>query len=132
MGLALAHGRGHMTRAILEGVAFSLADTLDVMRPLAPPSKLLAIGGGARSDLWLEIVGNALETQLEKPSLEEGPARGAAILGFVGARVFKDVPAALEATRPTSTEIQIKADPAYKNARASFGLGLEATRTFKG
>jgi xylulokinase len=132
LGLALAHGRGHMTRAILEGVAFSLADTLDVMRPLAPLSKLLAIGGGARSDLWLEIVGNALETTLEKPSLEEGPARGAAILGFVGAGVFKDVPAALEATRPTSTEIPIKADPAYKNARASFGLGLEAARTFKG
>jgi hypothetical protein len=46
--------------------------------------------------------------------------------------VFKDVPAALEATRPTSTEIQIKSDPAYKNARASFGLGLEAARVFKG
>jgi xylulokinase len=121
-----------LTRAILEGVAFSLADTLDVMRPLAPLSKLLAIGGGARSDLWLEIVGNALETKLEKPSLEEGPARGAAILGFVGAGVFKDVRSALEATRPTSTEIQIKSDAAYKNARGGFGLGLEATRTFKG
>jgi xylulokinase len=105
---------------------------LDVIRPLAPLSKLLAIGGGARSDLWLEIVGNALETKLEKPSLEEGPARGAAILGFVGAGVFENVPAALEATRPQSSEIQIKADPAYKNARASFGLGLEAARTFKG
>ena len=132
LGLALAHGRGHMTRAILEGVAFSLADTLDVMRPLAPLSKLLAIGGGARSDLWLEIVGNSLETKLEKPSLEEGPARGAAILGFVGAGVFKDVRSALEATRPTSTAIAIQVDPTYNNARASFGLGLEAARAFKG
>jgi xylulokinase len=131
LGLSLAHTRGHMTRAILEGVAFSLRDTLDVMRPLAPLTKALAIGGGSRSLLWLSIVGNALGVQFEKPSLEEGPARGAAILGLVGAGVFPSVPDAINATIPTSEPIQIARDSALETAYARFKSGFAAVQHVK-
>jgi xylulokinase len=79
LGLSLAHTRAHMVRAILEGVTFSLRDTLERMNPIVPAQKLLAIGGGARSNLWLGMVGNALGVPLEKPALEEGPARGGSV-----------------------------------------------------
>ena len=131
LGLSLAHTRGHLTRAILEGVAFSLRDTLEVMRPLAPLNRALSIGGGSRSALWLSIVGNALRVQFEKPALEEGPARGAAILGLVGAGVFADVPAAIQATMPDSEAVAVTDDPALEAAYARFRTGFEAVRRVK-
>jgi xylulokinase len=131
LGLSLAHERGHLTRAVLEGVAFSLRDTLEVMRPLAPLSRALAIGGGSRSALWLSIVGNALRVRFEKPALEEGPARGAAILGLVGAGVFSDVSAALHATMPQSEVVDVTDDPTLEVAYARFRTGFEALRRVK-
>ncbi len=131
LGLSLAHGRGHLTRAILEGVAFSLRDALEVMRPLAPLDRALAVGGGSRSALWLSIVGNALRVRFEKPALEEGPARGAAILGLVGAGVFGDVSAALEATAPQSEVVDVNDDPALEAAYARFRTGFEAVQRVK-
>jgi xylulokinase len=131
LGLSLAHERGHLTRAVLEGVAFSLRDTLEVMRPLAPLSRALAIGGGSRSALWLSIVGNALRVRFEIPALEEGPARGAAILGLVGAGVFSDVSAALHATMPQSEVVDVTDDPTLEVAYARFRTGFEALRRVK-
>lgn len=131
LGLSLAHGRGHMTRAILEGVAFSLRDTCDVMRPLAPLDKALAIGGGARSPLWLSIVGNAIQVRFEKPALEEGPARGAAILGLVGADAFASVADAITATIPASETVEIAQDAALEAAYARFKDGFEAVQHVK-
>jgi xylulokinase len=130
LGLALAHGRGHLLRALLEGVAFSLADTLAVMLPLAAPSKLLALGGGARSPLWRGIIGNALGLPLEKPALEEGPARGAAILGLIGAGLYPDVASALAATAPASSSIEVAADGALAAAYRRFQAGFAATKLF--
>ncbi len=131
LGLSLAHSRGHMTRAILEGVAFSLRDTLDVMRPLAPLDKALAIGGGSRSALWLSIVGNALGVRFEKPALEEGPARGAAILGMVGAGGFSSVSEAITATAPASEPVQIAPDAALEIAYTRFKAGFQAVQHVK-
>jgi xylulokinase len=131
LGLSLAHGRGHMTRALLEGVAFSLRDTLEVIKPLARLEKALTVGGGSRSELWEGIVANALGISLEKPALEEGPARGAAILGLVGAGVYPNVAAALEATAPSSREIAVTPDAALEGAYARYHAGLSAVRAFK-
>jgi len=100
LGLSLAHGRAHLSRALLEGVALSLRDVLEVIAPLAKIEKLLAIGGGSRSDLWLSIVASALRLPMARTETEEGPARGAAILGLVGAGVYENVTKALEATAP--------------------------------
>ncbi len=131
LGLSLAHGRGHMTRAVLEGVAFSLRDTLEVMKPLATLETALAVGGGAKSELWLGIVANALGVKFAKPALEEGPARGAAILALVGAGLYQSVSAALEATAPTSQEVTVQSDPALEAAHRRYRAGLRATELFK-
>ncbi len=130
LGLSLAHTRGHLTRAILEGVAFSLRQTLEVMNPIAKAQKLLAVGGGTRSSLWLDIVGNALGLPLEKPALEEGPARGAAILGLVGAGLYPDVVTALKATAPSTEPFEISLDSSLDTAFDSYQKGFEATLGF--
>ena len=52
----MRHGRAHLTRAVMEGVAFSMRDGLEVMRGLGTPDDdLRAVGGGARSPLWLRL-----------------------------------------------------------------------------
>ena len=87
-GLSLATGEGHVVRAVLEGVAFSLREALDVMAPLARPERWLATGGGATSDLWLGIVADALAAPVGRPTgpdgevAEVGAAEGAAWLAW--------------------------------------------------
>lgn len=99
-GLSLAHGRGHLIRAVLEGTAASLADTYDVIRPLAPLERLLGAGGGARSELWLGLVSGALKLPILPTRDRPGPAHGAAILAMPAGGLHSDLQAAMQATRP--------------------------------
>ncbi len=89
IGLGLRHDRGALARAVLEGVAFGLADGLDLVGELAGrPSVGRVSGGGARSPLWLEIVASVLDLPLEVVGVDEGAAFGGALLGGVAAGVF--------------------------------------------
>jgi xylulokinase len=98
-GLSLRHDRGALVRAVLEGVAFGLRDSLELLRSLGvEPASARVSGGGARSDLWLRIVASVLELPLERTAAEEGAAFGAALLGGVAAGVFADVHEAVAAT----------------------------------
>ena len=83
-GLSLATTQADAVRAVLEGVAFSLRDALDVMSPLAPLSEALATGGGAQSGFWLQMVADVLELPLGKPAQDQGAAYGAALLALQG------------------------------------------------
>jgi xylulokinase len=97
-GLALPHRRGALARALLEGVAYGLRDSLELLRELGvQPEAGRASGGGARSRLWLEIVASVLGLPLELTAVEEGAAYGAALLGGVAAGVFEDVHEAVAA-----------------------------------
>lgn len=90
-GLSLRHDRGALVRAVLEGVAYGLRDSLELLRGLGvAPAAGRASGGGARSLLWLRIVASALDLPLELPEVEEGSAFGAALLAGVRAGVFAD------------------------------------------
>ena len=71
-------------RSVLEGVAFSLRDALDVISPLVALERALAIGGGAASDLWLHLVADVLALPLLRPRQSQGPAYGAALLAWQG------------------------------------------------
>src|SRR5918993_2852688 len=83
-GLGLRHDRGALVRAVLEGVAYGLRDSLDLLVELGvEPERGRASGGGARSELWLRIIASVLELPLERPVVEEGAAYGAALLGGV-------------------------------------------------
>ncbi len=98
-GLTVRHDRGALVRAVLEGVAFGLRDSLDLIVELGGAPALGRVsGGGARSDLWLAIVASALELSLERVAVDEGAAFGAAILGGVAAGVWPDVQAGVAAT----------------------------------
>jgi len=83
-GLSLASNRADLVRAVLEGVAFSQRDSLEVMRPLAGLSRLLATGGGSRSRLWLQLLADALELPLTQLEGAPGAAYGAALLAHRG------------------------------------------------
>src|SRR5581483_11093568 len=104
-GLSIRHDRGALTRAVLEGVAYGLRDSLDLIAELGDRPKLGRIsGGGARSDLWSQIIASTLDLPLERVAVDEGAAFGAAILGGVAAGAWDDVPSAVQATvRATQT-----------------------------
>jgi xylulokinase len=98
VGLSLRHDRGALVRAVLEGVAYGLRDSLELLRELGvQPSAGRVSGGGARSDLWLRIVASALGLPLELPAVEEGSAYGAALLAGIASGVFSDAREAVEA-----------------------------------
>jgi xylulokinase len=90
--LTLRHGRAHMTRAVMEGVAFSMRDGLEVMRGLGTPDEdMRAVGGGARSPLWLALQADVYGRTVRRTEVDEGPAYGAALLAGVACGAFADV-----------------------------------------
>src|SRR5918999_1115017 len=106
-GLSLRHDRGALVRAVLEGIAYGLRDSLDLLRELGvAPERARVSGGGARSELWLRIVASALELPLERPVVEEGAAYGAALLGGVAGGVWPDTAAAVAATLQVRGEVE--------------------------
>jgi xylulokinase len=97
-GLSLRHGRGGLVRAVLEGVAYGLRDSFELLRGLGVDAQVGRVsGGGARSRLWLEIVASVLRIPLELTEVEEGSAYGAALLAGVSNGVFGSAPEAVEA-----------------------------------
>jgi xylulokinase len=91
VGLSVRHDRGALWRAMLEGVAYGLRDSLELLRELgARPESGRVSGGGARSELWLQILASVLGLRLETTESEEGSAFGAALLAGVRAGVFSD------------------------------------------
>ncbi len=109
VGLTVRHDLRHMTRAVLEGVAYGLRDSLQLMMEtgLARPHEIRASGGGTRSQLWCQILADVLGTQIATIPDAEGAAYGAALLAAVGAGWF---PSADEACAATVT-VQPVAEP---------------------
>ena len=96
VGLTLRHGRGHLTRALLEGVAFGLKDSFSLIQAagLSDIRQVRASGGGTKSALWRQILADVLGVELVTVNTTEGAAFGAALLAGVGAGNWADVPAA--------------------------------------
>jgi len=118
VGLSLRHERGALVRAVLEGVAYGLRDSLELLRGLEVEAAVGRVsGGGARSELWLRIVASVLALPLERTAAsEEGAAFGAALLGGVAGDVFADAAEAVAAcVRVTE---RIEPDPAWQEAYA--------------
>jgi len=104
-GLTASHTRGHIVRAVLEGVAFSLNDTFNLFRELhIPVTKIRLGGGGARSPLWRQIQADVYNHPVEILEADEGGAFGAALLAGTGVGAWPSVEAACAATiRPAAT-----------------------------
>ena len=92
VGLTTRHGLAHMTRAVVEGVAFSLRDSLEIMAGLGiDVREIRGTGGGARSPFWRQILADVLRRPIVRTAVDEGPAYGAALLAGVAAGMFRDV-----------------------------------------
>jgi len=99
VGLTLAHTRGHLIRAIMEGVTYSMRESLEIFDSLGVPVRQIrASGGGARSRLWRQIQADMFGRKVVTINTEEGPAYGVALLAAVGAGAYKNVREACAAT----------------------------------
>ncbi|MBZ5562898.1 MAG: xylulokinase, partial [Acidobacteriia bacterium] len=91
-GLTASHTRAHAIRSILEGVAFSLRDSLEIFRELEIPVEQIRLsGGGSRSFLWRQIQADIYGKEVVTLRTSEGSALGAALLAGVGAKVYASV-----------------------------------------
>ena len=98
IGMSMDTTRKDMTQAVLEGVAFAFRDSLEVARASGITVERTKIcGGGAKSELWITILANVLNLQVDILEKEEGPSLGAAILAAVAAGEFADVKTAADA-----------------------------------
>jgi xylulokinase len=123
VGLSLRHDRGAVVRAVLEGVAYGMRDSLELLRQLGVRAGSARIsGGGTRSALWVRILASVLGLPLELTAAQEGAAFGAALLGGVAAGTFSDVHEAVDAC--VRVQETVEPDPdwaaAYEHGYAKF------------
>jgi len=114
-GLTLRHDKRHLVRAVMEGVAYSLRDSIELFRDLAVPiQQVRATGGGSRSLVWRQIFADVFGTELVTVNVTESTAYGAALLAGVGTGVYGSVPEACSAT----VHIVDRIEPASKSQAA--------------
>jgi xylulokinase len=112
IGLTLAHARGHLIRAIMEGVTYSMRDSLAIIEGLGVPVRQIrASGGGSRSPLWRQIQADVFGRKVVTINSEEGAAYGVALLAAVGAGAFKNVAEACTATIRVVKETGVQRAP---------------------
>ena len=133
LGLRHGHGRDDLAYAVIEGVAFSFADGLSALQEAGTTAqRLLAIGGGARSDAWLQLMADVLDVPIDRPAgAEVGPALGAArlallSLGLPAAEVLQPPPTARSFAPRTD------AGAALRSRLARYREAYAPTRAFAG
>jgi xylulokinase len=108
VGLTASHTRGHLVRAVMEGVAFSLKDTFTIFEEMRIPVTSIRLGGGgARSPLWRQIQADVYAHEVEIVAAEEGAAYGAAILAGAGAGAWNSVDEACDQVVRVATRIAV-------------------------
>ncbi|MCA1616783.1 MAG: xylulokinase [Acidobacteria bacterium] len=107
VGINASHTRAHVTRAVLEGVAFSLRDTFEIFREMRVPVEAVRLGGGgARSGLWRQIQADVYGREVETVEAEEGAAYGAALLAGAGCGAWATVDEACDSVVRVSRTIK--------------------------
>ena len=127
VGLTASHTRSHVVRAILEGVAFSLRDSLEIFREMNVPIESIRLGGGgARSNLWRQIQADIYAHAVDIVQAEEGAAYGAALLAGVGGDLWKsvddacaDVVRVIDRIEPNGEAVKTL-EPLYRSYRALY------------
>ena len=122
IGLTTRHSKAHMTRAVLEGVAFSLKDCFGLISRAGLPAQLQvrASGGGAQSQIWRQIIADVIGSSIVTTNSTEGAAYGAALLASVGAGVFPDVVTACKTAIRTGDATESHNPEAYENAYRNY------------
>ena len=131
VGLSARHTRGHLIRAILEGVTFTLEQIYRIQRTQgASASEVSLGGGGARAPFWRQLVADIFDLPVITSTSEDTPALGAAILGGVAAAVWPDVPTAVRAAVVTRERAAPREASRYADARQRFAEVYAGLRPF--
>ena len=118
VGLSLRHTKAYMARAVLEGVAYGMRDSLDIIREMGVPvSQVRASGGGARSPFWRQIMADTHRVPFCTINVDEGPSYGAAILASVATGMYASVEQACDATIKVVSECPVDAAAAQSYDR---------------
>lgn len=113
VGLTLRHTKAHMARAVLEGVAFGLRDSLEILKDMnVSIGNVRASGGGARSEIWRQIHADVFRFPMSTINSDEGPALGVALLAGVGAGVYSSVEEACSTVIKVTSSTPIDTDAA--------------------
>jgi xylulokinase len=112
VGLTVRHDVGHLTRAVMEGVAFGLRDAVELLRGITELGEVRVAGGGAQSPAWLAILADVLDRPVRVAGTVEAAAHGAAMLAAVSDGTYASVPEACAAivhvgpaTEPTGAAV---------------------------
>lgn len=123
IGLTSRHTRGHLTRAVLEGVAYGLRDNLQLLHDagLPAPERIRISGGGAKSTLWRQILSDIMRHPLSVVEVTEGAAMGAALLAGTGVGIWDSVQAACDSTISVHEKsFPGEAEPVYADLHEQF------------
>lgn len=113
IGLHLNHRRGHLVRALMEGVTYSLRDSLEIFRELAiPVEEIRASGGGSKSPFWRQMQADVFGRCVTTVNTDEGPAYGVALLAAVGGGAYRGI---AEACQQAVTVVS-RLEPCAKDA----------------
>ena len=122
IGLTSRHTRGHLVRAVIEGVTFGMGQILDLMRGIGVRVDRVRLGGGgARSALWRQLQADVYGCPVAVTNTEEGPAYGAALLAGVGAGVWKSVAEACATAIRETAVLEPGRTEAYEPVRRVYG-----------
>ncbi len=109
VGLTTKHERGHMARAVMEGVAMSLRESMEIIKDLGVPIREMRVsGGGAKSALWRQIFADVMDQAACTINAEQGPAFGVALLASVGIGQYSNIEEACKATIQVVNKTQPK------------------------
>lgn len=110
-GLSAKHDRKNLARSVMEGITFSLRDSYEILLGMGLEiNEMMMTGGGARSQVWRQMLSDVLNCKVRTIESEEGPALGAAILAGVGAGIFKSIESACESYIQKDKEIRPNQD----------------------
>nr|WP_304220369.1 xylulokinase [Fredinandcohnia onubensis] len=92
IGIDTAHERKHFARAVLEGITFSLNESIEIFRNSGKTiDTIISIGGGAKNETWLQMQADIFNAKIEKLTSEQGPGMGAAMLAAYGSGWFESL-----------------------------------------
>ena len=130
-GLQPRHGRGHLTRAVIEGVSFALGQCLTLLRGAGVTADSVRItGGGARSPFWRGVLADVFDCPVVVQPHDEGPAYGAALLAAVGAGAFATIEAAGRRIEPGEIVVpRPEGVERYRRSAALYGALYHRTGT---
>ncbi|TCZ73809.1 xylulokinase [Paenibacillus albiflavus] len=132
IGLDGSHRREHLIRAVMEGITFSLNESLVMLHEMGTEvNRIVSIGGGAKSDVWLQMQADIFQAPVVKLSNEQGPAFGAAMLAAVGSGWFENLHACAE--RFVKYDRRFEPDPEIANTyQGLFGIYQSIYASTKG